>query len=282
VASFKLGEKAVARLEAELRKMDPAERSARSPSARNPGGYRNRAPSPPKFVAFDQTILSPAVMRRGHNLRKFLYALAACVIAVPIAYGLSLQGLFPDRAPLRASEPVSTLSERGNPPSPPSLATNQIETSSPTSPAKTAQSERTVSGASEVPSQIAAPSPKATISSESETPAAPSAPMPQDQSVATGGRKLDAEEIKLLMERGRQLLADGDLPSARLVFQRAAEAGDATAALALGASYDATILGRLGLVGLSADADRSRAWYEKAAALGSAEAARRLEFLAKR
>jgi TPR repeat protein len=106
--------------------------------------------------------------------------------------------------------------------------------------------------------------------------------MPQDQSVVTGGRKLDAEEINLLMERGRRLLADGDLPSARLVFQRAAEAGDATAALALGATYDANILGRLGLVGLSADVDKSRAWYEKAAALGSPEAARRLELLAKR
>src|SRR5262249_26308399 len=51
-------------------------------------------------------------------------------------------------------------------------------------------------------------------------------------------RVLDPEEITLLMKQGEQFIAAGDVVTARIVFQRAAEAGDADAALALGATYD--------------------------------------------
>src|SRR5262249_54335157 len=44
--------------------------------------------------------------------------------------------------------------------------------------------------------------------------------------------------IRVLLARGRQLKGSGDIPNARLVLQQAAEAGDATAALELGATYD--------------------------------------------
>jgi TPR repeat protein len=111
-------------------------------------------------------------------------------------------------------------------------------------------------------------------------PGTPSTPIPRDQSDSTGGRRLDPEEIELLLERGRRPVSDGDLTSARLLFQRAAEAGDA--ALALGATYDPAIIGRLRVIGVSADIDRSRAWYEKAAGVGSRKAAHRLEDLSNR
>jgi TPR repeat protein len=95
-------------------------------------------------------------------------------------------------------------------------------------------------------------------------------------------RAIDPDEIKLLMKQGEQFAEVGDLVTARLLFQRAAEAGDATAATALGATYDPILLTKLGAVGISADVEKARFWYEKAASLGSSDARRRLDLLANR
>ena len=95
-------------------------------------------------------------------------------------------------------------------------------------------------------------------------------------------RELDAETIKALMHQGQQLVAAGDLASARLVFRRAAEARDAAAALAMGAAFDPTVLAQIGVHGTSANVDKARSWYEKAKRFGSPDALRRLEILANR
>jgi hypothetical protein len=95
-------------------------------------------------------------------------------------------------------------------------------------------------------------------------------------------RALDPEEIKLLMKQGEKFMAAGDVVTARTVFQRAAEAGDANAAIAVGATYDPTVFAKLGVVGISADTAQARSWYEKAEKLGSPEARRRLDLLANR
>jgi TPR repeat protein len=92
--------------------------------------------------------------------------------------------------------------------------------------------------------------------------------------------QLSPEEIATLVQRGEDFVAAGDLPSARLVFQRAAEAGDARAAMALAATYDPIALKRLGVVGISPDVEKARKWYEKAKEYGSTEAPRRIELLA--
>jgi hypothetical protein len=92
-------------------------------------------------------------------------------------------------------------------------------------------------------------------------------------------RQLDREEITVLLKRGKDLIANGDLAAARLVLQRAAEANDAEAALALGATYDPFVLRELKVYGFTADAAAARAWYEKARVFGSAAASRRLEML---
>jgi TPR repeat protein len=44
--------------------------------------------------------------------------------------------------------------------------------------------------------------------------------------------------IASLVARGKERLRDRDFSSARLILQRAAEAGDADAALTLGSTYD--------------------------------------------
>jgi len=69
---------------------------------------------------------------------------------------------------------------------------------------------------------------------------------------------------------------------ARLVFQRAAEGGNAVAALALGATYDPVVLASLGVRGVDADVAKARTWYQRAKDFGEPEASRRLDVLANR
>ena len=95
-------------------------------------------------------------------------------------------------------------------------------------------------------------------------------------------RALDRDEIANLLKRGQELATQGDLAGARLLLRRAAEAGDAQAMQALGATYDSTVLTRLNVIGVAPDNARARAWYERAAAAGAPEASRRLEQLAGR
>jgi len=67
------------------------------------------------------------------------------------------------------------------------------------------------------------------------------------------------------------------------VLQRAAQAGDATAAVALGATYDPTVLAKLGVLGMGgADVEQARRWYQQAESLGSTEATKQLRVLAGR
>lgn len=93
-------------------------------------------------------------------------------------------------------------------------------------------------------------------------------------------RALDREEIAGLYERSQALIEQGDIASARLMLTRAAEAGDARSALALGTTYDPDVLKKLGVLGVAADPLQAHAWYTKAVELGSPEASVRLERLA--
>ncbi len=94
------------------------------------------------------------------------------------------------------------------------------------------------------------------------------------------GRRFDVDEITSLIKRGEQFAAKGDLAAARLLFQRAAEAGDARAAFAVAETYDPAALRRWGEQGLAPDLAMARAWYERARKLGSTEASQRLQMLA--
>jgi TPR repeat protein len=93
---------------------------------------------------------------------------------------------------------------------------------------------------------------------------------------------LNPPEIALLVERGRALFEAGDVAAARLFFRRAANAGDAAAAVAMGATYDPDVLAKRFIRGIEADAQEARVWYEKARLLGSPEGPRRIEMLAQR
>jgi hypothetical protein len=89
-------------------------------------------------------------------------------------------------------------------------------------------------------------------------------------------RQLDPEEIALLMKRARDLLSLGDIPPARLLLRRAADAQEANAALLLAQTYDPDVLGTQDVRNINPDIVMARTWYQRAAELGSADARRRL------
>jgi hypothetical protein len=92
-----------------------------------------------------------------------------------------------------------------------------------------------------------------------------------------------ADEVTLMLERGRSLFDAGDVVAARLFFRRAANAGDAGAAIALGATYDPEVLSQRFIHGIGADAQEAQRWYDKARALGgSGGGGSRIEMLAHR
>ena len=92
--------------------------------------------------------------------------------------------------------------------------------------------------------------------------------------------RLDSEETAILIKRGKDLLADGDLAAARLLLRRAAEAGSAEGAVTLGTTFDPAVLQRLGAIGATPDLAKARQWYQRAAELGSSAASQQLAGLA--
>jgi len=103
---------------------------------------------------------------------------------------------------------------------------------------------------------------------------APVAPPPQP--AAPAARRMDPDELAGLLKRARSLLAVGDISAARLLLERAADAQEAEAALMLGTTYDPLVIGNQDMRSITPDPAMARQWYQKAAALGSADARRRL------
>ena len=101
--------------------------------------------------------------------------------------------------------------------------------------------------------------------------------MPKSQVASATSRQLDRKEIAYLLKRGEELVAAGQLGPARLVLQRAAEAGNSDAAFALAMTYDPILLRAGVVIGVAPDDAMARAWYEKAKELGSIDAPRRLQ-----
>jgi hypothetical protein len=111
-------------------------------------------------------------------------------------------------------------------------------------------------------------------------------------------------EIVEVVTLAQQFFATGQIATARQLLERPAKEGDATAALALGTTYDPIELEKLRVPDLTrptanvrppaaflphpaapriwSDIATARTWYQKAKDLGSIEAARRLESLAAR
>ena len=87
-------------------------------------------------------------------------------------------------------------------------------------------------------------------------------------------RPIDPSDAAMLMQRGRDSLATGDISAARVAFRRLADAGMPDAALALANTYDPTYLAAHNVVGGLGDRGMARTLYQRAKALGSTEAGR--------
>jgi hypothetical protein len=96
-----------------------------------------------------------------------------------------------------------------------------------------------------------------------ETPLGSSAAVP----MAVAAPSLSTEQITELLTRGDTFLHAGDVASARLFYERAADAGDRQAAMRMGATFDPAFLGRVGLH-TRGDSAKAISWYRHALDLG--------------
>jgi hypothetical protein len=87
-------------------------------------------------------------------------------------------------------------------------------------------------------------------------------------------------EARVLRDRAKHLLGEGDIAGARLLLRHLAERGEGDAAYELGRTFDRDMLTELGAKGVDADLARARGWYERASQDGNVKAAERLKILA--
>jgi hypothetical protein len=87
------------------------------------------------------------------------------------------------------------------------------------------------------------------------------------------------EEAEKLYRRAEGLVADGDFAGARLLLERAVEAGHAGAIFMLASTYDPNVLGKVNALGLKGEPDKARALYQQALAAGIDDSNGRLSAL---
>jgi len=235
----------------------------------------------------------PPMRERRDNLRGPVRVLLASLIAAPIAYYFSVGSFSSSQEPNRDGTGLTSLASRlvasaefplpkdklppGETDDYNTMVSSQNKLVAPAPPATVAKAAPVHTEPQPPAAVMAAPQPVAPAVEPSA--AAPTAaPAPATKLV----REMDPQQVKLLMQQGEQFLAAGDVITARTVFQRAAEAGNAAAALALGATYDPDVLAKMGARGVNPDVQKARIWYERAKEYGSSDAPRRLEALANR
>ena len=171
--------------------------------------------------------------------------------------------------PPKVEAPAEALAARRTPP-------NALASASPT------RDEITAAYQSAVKSNTAvAPEPVVREAAREAAPAPAPVPAvretaPPKRIEAAPARRIDPDELAALLKRAKGLLAIGDITSARLLLERAADAQEAEAALMLAGTYDPQVLGSHDLRSVTPDPAAARLWYQKAAQLGSPDAKRRL------
>ena len=212
----------------------------------------------------------------------------ACALAAPVAYfALSyygapneplanthaprvstLEAQIASLPPMPAMQPEAAPPPLPDPPQPPAVHRYRLQRVAPSAPGD-------ASGVAAVGESPASPA-----ASSLSSPALPLArPAPTERPLAP---TIAAEDIAMLLDQGEQLISVGDVAAARVLFERAAEAGDANAAFSLGATYDPVVLARLGVRGISPDPKKADLWYKKAQEHGSPKSPAWLAKLARR
>jgi hypothetical protein len=94
----------------------------------------------------------------------------------------------------------------------------------------------------------------------------------QSPPVSAASQAVASIDVAGLVTRGDQLLATRDVASARLFYERAAQAGDGQGALRMGMTFDPAFLDRSGFRSVRGDPAQAVSWYNRAAALGNSAA----------
>jgi hypothetical protein len=79
--------------------------------------------------------------------------------------------------------------------------------------------------------------------------------------------KLTPADRDLLIHKGDEMLARGDVAGARLVYERVAESGDARAADGVARTFDPKVLRMLRVFGIRPDPEKAAFWYARSKAL---------------
>jgi hypothetical protein len=109
--------------------------------------------------------------------------------------------------------------------------------------------------------------------------ARPSPPAEDANEIASRPRPRSTEsasDIAVRMKVGEELMAAGDIVSARRMFERA---GGAAGAFALAETYDPVVLKSMRVRGITPDPALARRWYERARDMGSTVAPQRIRRL---
>jgi hypothetical protein len=274
------------------------------PGSRIPDTSRQRSPGPGLAPAsiidraaqrLDWTIRSgmqhgtPRGLSRGGGRRlSLIFGLCASVLIVAaVGSGIFLlthsaeeraasKGALATDAPAKVRQATSL--SRGLAIMPPAAATAQSATlaePAPTAAASSSEAKLTL-GPLPLPPGWPQPNVAAPPGNTLEATSTFGSPAPQNWlTVPT----LSGAEIAWLLARGDWLFATGDVGSARLLYERAADAGEARAAARLGETFDPTYLGNAHLRGVQGDPEAAMFWYRHARDLGATGVASRLKRL---
>ena len=218
-----------------------------------PNGAHNSDPSPPFFAAVSRFLSSPSP--NADNLTPAPIGAAtpagsAAVAALPPA-PLSQRSI-PDRQ--------ATPDHREVVPAPPPLIVDVAPGISQDAPSKGNRP-----GSEPYVTTAAPPAP--TVGAAEPMPSAPAAEaMPAPPHLV-----LSATEIEELLMRGDIFLRMGDVTSARLFYERVANAGTGQGAMRMGATFDSSFLGRIGLGSARGDPVKAQSWYLRAIELSRTE-----------
>jgi TPR repeat protein len=145
--------------------------------------------------------------------------------------------------------------------------------------AQTEAAQGTNFGAAAAPALRSPPAPTLSPDDSPASVVAPAAPKPETTSFigSTGSTgttepRTTGMENAALLARGDTLLSIGDIASARLFYERAADAGDGLAAVRLGETFDPIFLERAGLSRVRGDWGAAVSWYRRARDLGATDA----------
>lgn len=108
-------------------------------------------------------------------------------------------------------------------------------------------------------------------------------PAPAAPSLAAPSRpRLSVSEEAVLVSRGEELMRQGGIAAARIIFEDLAGRGSARAALALAQSYDPAYVPKSAVSALTPNLETALKWYRRAEELGSGEAKGRAAEIAAR